>query len=182
MADLINLKRPYATQKNNVGGLQQTVLVARMDKFATIAGFVSPVVNPEDAVTISGDHTFGLTDGFTELEGDFKKNTFEGEKSGDWGSNNKKWTIKAFFYGTGKEAAAAELEYNNAEVMLLTKKIVGNGAPVVNQFGLKDVPARCIDAKWTSGTPDSGFAGIEFTFEAFQPSLAYYEGVVTLKP
>lgn len=182
MGELIDLKRDYANQKDNIGGVVAEILAARFDKFTLITGFVSPIVNPEDAVTITADHTFGVSDGFITLEGDFKKNMFEGEKSGDWGSNNKKWTIKAFFYGTGKEAAAAEAEYNNAEVMLLVRKLKGDSAGPTLQFGIKDMPARCIDAKWTSGTPDSGFAGIEFTFEAFQPTPAYYEGVVTMKP
>jgi len=182
MGELVSIKRPYATAKDNIGGIAATLFLARFDKFLVISEFVSPIVNPEDAVTITADHTFDVADGFIELEGDFKKNMWEGEKAGDWGSNNKKWTIKAFFYGTGKEVAAAEAEYNNAEVMVLATKLKAAAGADVNQFGLKDMPARCIEAKWTSGTPDAGFAGIEFTFEAFQPTLAFYEGVVTMKP
>lgn len=182
MGEFLDIKRPHATAKDNIGGIAATLYLARTDKFTLIAEFVTPVVNPEDAVTIEDDHTFGVSDGFTEMEGDFKKNMWEGEKAGDWGSNNKKWTVKAFFYGTGKEVVAAEAEYNNAEMIILARKLKAGPGADINQFGLKDMPARCVDAKWTSGTPDSGFAGIEFTFESYHPTLAFYEGIITMKP
>lgn len=145
---------------------------------------VTPTAAGEDPVTDAAKWADATSEmkGFVTLEGDFKSNTFEGETVGSWGSNNKKFTVKAKYHGTGPEAAEIEALLNNAEGILLTKRLVASGDPMVNQFGMEQMPSRCTGVKWASGTPESGEAGLELTFEAIQPRLIFYDGDILAKP
>lgn len=179
-AELVNMDRP-ADMKDHIGGIQSKVYFAPRSWFSLIAGFKTWAA-AGDLAKIDGPHTFTAGKGFITLEGDFKSNTFEGETVGAWGSNNKKFTVKAKYHGTGPEAAEIEALLNNAEGVVLTKRLTADAAPITNQFGLDQMPVRCSGVKWTSGTPESGEAGLELTFEAIQPRLAFYTGVITEKP
>lgn len=186
MGELVKLNRP-TNLYDNIGGIKDKVFIAPKDWFTAIQGWKAAPTPPAlpaagDMVTIDQDHTFSTGKGFITLEFDFKTSNIEGEKSADFGSNNKKFTIIGHYYGITEEAAEVEALLNNNEVICIVEKLDGSLTTKKLQFGLKDMPGRVIDAKWKTGTPDSGYAGCEFTIECFQPRLAFYKGVITEKP
>lgn len=171
-----------ANPQENVGGIQQELLVAPISWMSSpIPGIVSPWAAVGDSAKITGDYTFNVGYGFVKMRYDYKKNMFEGEQVGDFGSDGTKFTIKGTYYGLDEELSEMVSLLSNTDLIVLAKDL-SLGTPKVYNFGTEQLPCRKVGHKYTSGTPDSGFKGVEITFEVYQQRLLIYTGAITTKP
>src|SRR5215212_6946698 len=101
--DLIALSRTTDI-KNNIGGVAEHFWIAPANTFDALKGPKVVWAAVGDSVTIDGDHTFPVGKGFVKVQLDYQKNMFEGAKVGEFGSNNKEYTVKGIFHGLSAEA------------------------------------------------------------------------------
>jgi hypothetical protein len=177
--EIINLTRP-AFLNNNIGGVQQDILIAPVNLFLALQQPPTSHTNPGDSAKIIGNHTFSGTDGFIKLAGDHKLNNFEGDFVGDFGSNNMEYKINAFFHGLTAIAEEVSSLFTNNDLILLVRNLKPGAADEVFQFGTGTMPVHLASKKTTSGTPSDGRKGYEFQFIARQPMIYYYSGTITL--
>jgi len=179
--ELINLLRP-ADLANNVGGVQQEILVAPVSWFTTLVDPPTSHTLAGDSAKIAGNHVFSSGKGFIRLEGDYKTNNFEGALTGEFGSNNREYKVKASFHSISAVEAEVTNQLTNADLIILVRNIKPGATEEVIQFGIRTMPAHLSAANDTSGTPSEGKKGVDYEFTARQPLKYFYGGTITLKP
>ncbi len=168
-----------STRSRKKPGLTE-VLYAMREDLNVIA---EPAPNPSNQaakVTVAGNHTFQVGQGWRKMFVNLDKSNVGFEGSGDRYSKTGKMMIKCFIPGDKKEVAA--MIKDDPEMLLLVRQNPCQTGSLW-QIGTKCDFATIDGAstKWTSGTIDGNTVmGWEFDVFCYQDTLYYYEGEVTL--
>lgn len=168
-----------AEQLNVQGGYKNVVLFAPRSKFLTIASPIDPPVALGDSLKISGDHTFGASDGFISWLCKKHSVTTTTETTGDPGAQSL--VHHSTFVLLGDSASTLEQLRNllNDEcIFLLKDQDCGESGYV--QFG-DNCLCPDVTVAFDGKTTAEGLK--EYTVElAVKDKKYFYEGTVTEKP
>ncbi|MEM8564931.1 MAG: hypothetical protein AAGF85_00625 [Bacteroidota bacterium] len=161
---------------NNAPGLKKKVLVAPVRTFTSIAVPTAAGATPGDSVDITGDHTFGPSDGFIELYTTMDTSELTGELVGERDSNSTNPKVVANHPGLYKEALEFAKNAKDEDWIVLVEGL--DGAYI--QIGTEELGADA-NYRFGSGKVSGGYKGITLNFESFG-EVFIYEGTITLKP
>lgn len=167
------------TSANREGGIVPELLVAPVSTFTAIQALPgSAPIGDGASLVITGDHTFGASDGFIKL-GLSKEslNKLMSDMVGE--GDNGGAEIKSEVFVSGFSKALAEF-FTNAkweDWIILVK--LPNGTYI--QIGSEDFPAT-ISGNFGTGGKGESANGYTVNIRAYNLGPIFYEGVRTLKP
>jgi hypothetical protein len=170
-------KKADANQK----GIKTYAWLAPKDWFAASGGLKAlktgvAIVDPADAITIDGDHTFEATKGFIRAE-IVLDGQLTAELVGDLGGHGFFPKAEVFVPGSDKETALIMAHAKDDDWIA----IVELATDQMLQLGRKGLYAQ-VKPSFGSGTNSGGRNGWSMMIESYNGTLQYYEGDITEKP
>ncbi len=158
----------------NPGGTSINAFFIPVADIATYGTITTPVVNPGDAITISGNHVPVSGKRFYKVQIEVNKGELAGEFQGDvlGGISRKEFT--GFVSGASANAIAV-LEKAKRENLLFFVELPDGK---VLQLGTNKVPAR-LRTGFQTGTNEGGERGTNVTVHSYQDTL-FYKGTLPL--
>jgi hypothetical protein len=161
---------------SNAPGLKKKVLYAPISKFTTIAVPTTQETGEATDVTISGDHTFEIGEGFRTMYTTLDTGKLMSESIGERDGKGHNTKIECFHPGTKAEAVAFSKICQNEEFIVLVEGLDGQ----YYQVGTEKLGAEMV-SNFDSGTVSSGRKGFSFIVETFD-MFYLYDGAITEKP
>jgi len=154
------------------------VWYAELSEFNVLASVFATPSSQAEKVTIDGDHTFTVgTDGFRLMYTTAEKRDLESAGIGEEDSKGRMVEVLCFFPGTSAEFEAFLLD--DPELICVVEPFPCNGTNRL-QIGTSCAPAKIApDHSFKAGTVKEGVKGYEFKIRSYQPSLLFYQGVIT---
>lgn len=162
--------------QDNAPGTKKRVFVAPRRLITSLAAPAATGTGNGDTIEITGNHTFGASDGFIELYTTMDTSELTAETVGDRDSRSLNAKLECFHPGLYKEVMEFANWVKDDEFIVLVEMLDGT----VIQLGSDGLECD-ITAKHGSGKVSGGGKGTTFTVEAFGP-IYIYSGTITMKP
>ena len=167
---------------DNMGGLKSILYFIPYNDLDVIKEFISPIVNPEDAVTIDGAHTALTGKGFYKLYTTLDTAEIIAKITGERDSHGLEQVLTGYVPGCSPVLAAIIRNAKNDTFMVIAEDINSTtGTPIRYQLGIKGLPCE-ISSDFTTGTLSKGKKGFNISITAFANSMAYYPAAIPLHP
>lgn len=167
---------PGLQGKSNRPGLKKRVYIAALSAFETIEKVVDPDAADETRITIAGDHTFPVGEGFIEFYTTLDTAKLMAESVGERDGKGHNPKVEFFHPGIKAEAMAFADACQSDEYIVLVETLEGEFL----QLGEENIGVE-ISSNFDSGTVSSGRKGWSFVADTYG-SLKLYTGTVTVKP
>lgn len=165
-----------STVENQQTGYSVQSWMADQADATAIAEPTAPFSNPEDENIVTGDHTFGVDQGFARCYSLPNTSEGTGESFGELGALNTMVKHKVFFPGDGAKLYNALQKLKNKDLIFLVEDATNPSGPVM-QYGDRKIPANISSINFTSGNAFDGKKGYEVEIQA--KSRYEYQGTIT---
>lgn len=165
---------------SNAPGMSEQIKICLKSDILAFPATVSPVVNPEDALTLDGDITFDTGDGFVDVYATKDTVQLMLKKVGQKDSRGFNAELNFFIPALHKQFAALLVE--DPDVVFLVKKPDCAGTEwIVLGSDCRGIEVNG-DFDSDLANNESGRHGFSAKGQGYIPKFFFYTGTVTMKP